>query len=400
MAFLFKRNPKTPAELVRVLNDQVAKFDTANDKRKVQDECTRYLNQVRSILYGNEEENIHSNGGINISGITSGGSGGDNNGNSLLNSSSGNSSSHNLSNLTGTGGNSSSNQIIQLAQEVYSTDCLYLLVLNLINLSFDSRKDVAILFSSLLRIKSSTSSASSSVINPPVISAVDYLLSRPKILQVLFKGPEIPEITLIAGQIIRDCIKFPQINKYLLNDKIFWNYFRYCTTNSFENSTDSFSTLNSLLTTNKKIVSDWLSVQNNVDYFIISMNSLIKDGNYVNKRQSIKLLSQLILQKQNNNLMRNYIGEAENLKIIMNLLSDKSRNLQFEAFQVFKVFVANPKKSKPILDILIKNRDKLLLFLENFEPIDNGRRDEQLFIEERDFVIHQIQQLPRISKGK
>lgn len=36
--------------------------------------------------------------------------------------------------------------------------------------------------------------------------------------------------------------------------------------------------------------------------------------------------------------MTKYIADAENLKLMMNLLRDKSRNIQFEAFHVFKVF--------------------------------------------------------------
>ncbi|GMM37818.1 Hym1 protein [Saccharomycopsis crataegensis] len=335
MAFLFKRNPKTPAELIRVLNDQVAKLDGSGDNRKIQDECGRYLSQIRIILYGDDDNDPQPD------------------------------------------------QIAQLSQEVYSTDCLYLLAANLANLAFDSRKDVVILFSTLLRRQIGNRSPT-----------VDYLLSRPQILQVLFKGPEIPEITLTTGQIIRDCIKHASINKFLLNDKIFWNYFRYCSSNSFENSTDSFNTLNDLLTVHKKVVAEWLSNSNNVDIFIRSINGLIRDGNYVTKRQSIKLLSQLILQKQNNSLMIKYVESSENLKIIMNLLSDKSRNLQFEAFHVFKVFVANPKKSRPVLDILIKNRDKLLLFLKNFSF---DRRDDTVFNEEREFLIEQIDELPRIN---
>ena len=50
----------------------------------------------------------------------------------------------------------------------------------------------------------------------------------------------------------------------------------------------------------------------------------------------------------------------------MTLLRDKSRSIQFEAFHVFKVFVANPKKTQPIMDILIRNKDKLIVFLNNF----------------------------------
>jgi hypothetical protein len=35
--------------------------------------------------------------------------------------------------------------------------------------------------------------------------------------------------------------------------------------------------------------------------------------------------------------MTRYIANEANLKLIMNLLRDKSRNIQFEAFHVFKV---------------------------------------------------------------
>lgn len=40
-----------------------------------------------------------------------------------------------------------------------------------------------------------------------------------------------------------------------------------------------------------------------------------------------------------------------------------------------QVFVANPKKSKPVQDILLKNREKLLAFLPKFH---DDRRGETL----------------------
>jgi Mo25-like len=69
-------------------------------------------------------------------------------------------------------------------------------------------------------------------------------------------------------------------------------------------------------------------------------------------------------------------AEAEcikaNLKMMMNLLRDKSRNIQFEAFHVFKVFVANPKKPPQIESILRRNKDKLLAFLKDFHNDKEG----------------------------
>lgn len=88
--------------------------------------------------------------------------------------------------------------------------------------------------------------------------------------------------------------------------------------------------------------------------------------------------------------MTRYISNADNLKLMMNLLRDRSRNIQFEAFHVFKVFVANPHKTRPIVDILIKNREKLINFLGNFH---NDRQDDEQFNDEKAFLIKQIQEL-------
>ena len=64
--------------------------------------------------------------------------------------------------------------------------------------------------------------------------------------------------------------------------------------------------------------------------------------------------------------MTKYISDQSNLKLMMTLLRDKSRSIQFEGFHVFKVFVANPNKPPPILHILVKNKEKLIAFLTNF----------------------------------
>lgn len=54
-----------------------------------------------------------------------------------------------------------------------------------------------------------------------------------------------------------------------------------------------------------------------------------------------QLLGELLLDRHNFTVMTRYISKAENLKLMMNLLRDKSPNIQFEAFHVFKVARAN-----------------------------------------------------------
>jgi len=151
----------------------------------------------------------------------------------------------------------------------------------------------------------------------------------------------------------------------------------------------------------------------------------------VTKRQSLKLLGEILLDRANFNVMTKYIANEANLKMMMNLLRDKSKNIQFEAFHVFKVggfplywntvlrihlflpffqvFVANPKKPPQIEIILRRNKDKLLSFLKTFHNDKEGAHasfhilyhifhfplppiDEQ-FSDEKQFLIVQIQTL-------
>lgn len=336
MSFLFKRNPKTPSDLIRALNEQVSKLDSNNDNnKKYQDECSRYLKQIKVILHGDEENEPQPD------------------------------------------------QISQLAQEIYSTDCLFYLVYNLKRLDFDSRKDVLIVFSTLLRRQIGSKSPT-----------VDYLInSKPEIIMMLIKGPEHEEIGLICGQILRDCIKFEAINKYILSHQVFWNFFKYVKIQTFEIATDAFTTLHDLLTTHKKLVSEFLA--KNYDIFNTHINHLIQLDNYVTKRQSVRLLSELVLQKQNQVFLNKYFDDTNNLKLIMLLLSDKLKNLQLEGFHIFKFFVAKPKKSQRIMDILIKNKENFLAFFKNF---DIAHFNDSNLIDERDYILGEIQKLPDIER--
>ncbi|GEQ70791.1 hypothetical protein JCM33374_g4470 [Metschnikowia sp. JCM 33374] len=334
MAFLFKRNPKSPPDLVRSLNESVSKIDFSTDSRKYQDDCHRYLRQMKVVFHGDEENEPQPD------------------------------------------------QIALLAQEVYASDCLFHLVQALRKLDFESRKDVVALFSALLRRRIGNDSPT-----------VDYLVhKKPEILVALMRGPEISDTALVCGQILRECVKFEQINRFVLNNALFWNYFRYAQNSIFEIATDTFVTLNQFLTLHKKLVSEFLA--KNCDQFTQVVNGLIKSTNYVTKRQSIRLLTELVMQKSNQQFLMHYFDDTTSLKIIMMLLSDKSKNVQLEGFHVFKFFVAKPKKSQKILDILTKNKENFVRFFSTFDVSDHGSN----IVEERDYIMHEIQKLPDIEK--
>ena len=51
----------------------------------------------------------------------------------------------------------------------------------------------------------------------------------------------------------------------------------------------------------------------------------------------MQLLGELLLDRHNFTTMSLYINNPDNLKLMMKMLIDPSRNIQFEAFHVFKV---------------------------------------------------------------
>jgi calcium binding protein 39 len=118
-----------------------------------------------------------------------------------------------------------------------------------------------------------------------------------------------------------------------------------------------------------------------------------------------QLLGELLLDRHNFTVMTLYISNTENLKLMMNMLREKSRSIQFEAFHVFKVrvkmqnnfsttfvqvFVANPNKPRPIAEILLRNREKLVEFLSKFHT---ERTEDEQFNDEKAYLIKQIQDM-------
>merc|ERR1740123_1451914 len=159
---------------------------------------------------------------------------------------------------------------------------------------------------------------------------------------------------------------------------------------SFDVASDAYKTLSLLLTRNKKLVPAYLSAHYTA--FFAGFNRLIQSDNYVTKRQFLNLLSELLLEKSNFALMIRYIAEKENLKIAMTLLKSDSHAISHEAFHIFKVFVANPKKARDIHIVLWKNKEKLIHFLEGFLP--EKAKEDEAFAEEKKIVIKHLSELP------
>ncbi|XP_035533941.1 calcium-binding protein 39-like [Morone saxatilis] len=204
------------------------------------------------------------------------------------------------------------------------------------------------------------------------------------------KGYETPQVALNCGIMLRECIRHEPLAKIVLHSDHFNSFFNYVEMSTFDIASDAFATFKDLLTRHKVLVAEYL--EQNYDAVFADYEKLLHSENYVTKRQSLKLLGELLLDRHNFTVMTRYISKPENLKLMMNLLRDKSPNIQFEAFHVFKVFVANPNKTQPIIDILLKNQTKLIDFLSNFQK---DRMDDEQFNDEKTYLIKQIRDLKK-----
>lgn len=107
-------------------------------------------------------------------------------------------------------------------------------------------------------------------------------------------------------------------------------------------------------------------LQQNYETFFAMFTQLLDSSNYVTRRQSLKLLGELLVDRAHYATMVRYVSSEENLKRTMNALRDRSKHIQLEAFHVFKVFVANPKKTPAVEAILRRNKERLITFLQDF----------------------------------
>ncbi|CAN1149823.1 Putative MO25-like protein At5g47540 [Linum perenne] len=191
---------------------------------------------------------------------------------------------------------------------------------------------------------------------------------------------------------LRECIKFPSLAKYILESASFELFFKFVELPNFDVASDAFSTFKDLLSKHDTIVAEYLTVH--YEEFFDLYEKLLTSPNYVTRRQSIKLLSEFLFEPPSSSIMKRFILEVHYLKVMMTLLRDSSKTIQIYAFHVFKVFVANPNKPQEVKMILARNHEKLVELLIDLS-VGKGAEDEQ-FEEEKEMIIKEISRLSRV----
>ncbi|KAL6567545.1 hypothetical protein OROGR_001213 [Orobanche gracilis] len=250
----------------------------------------------------------------------------------------------------------------QLTQEFLREDTLRLLIICLPKLNLETRKDATQVVANLQRQQVQSR-----------LIACDYLENNIDLLDILISGYENTELALHYGAMLRECIRHQSVAKYVLDPEHMKNFFDYIQLPNFDIASDAAATFKELLTRHKSTVADFLS--KNYDWFFAEYNSkLLESTNYITRRQAVKLLGDILLDRSNSAVMTKYVCSRDNLRILMNLLRESSKSIQIEAFHVFKLFAANQNKPPDIVSILVANRSKLLRLFADFKT---EKEDEQ-----------------------
>ncbi|XP_039000274.1 calcium-binding protein 39-like [Hibiscus syriacus] len=268
-------------------------------------------------------------------------------------------------------------QVSQLAFEISKEDIISLVIHKLPTLGWEARKDLVHCWSIFLKQQVDST-----------YCCVEYIEKNWELLDFLVVCYDNKEIALNCGNMLRECIKFPTLAKYIINSPSFVLFFKFVELPNFDVASDAFSTFKDILTKHASLVAEYLNGHYN-EFFDL-YEKLLTSSNYVTRRQSLKLLSDFLLEAPNSQIMKRYILEVQNLKTMMTLLRDSSKNIQISAFHIFKVFVANPNKPREIKIILAKNHEKLVQLLQNLSG--KGAEDEE-FEEEKELIIKEIQRV-------
>jgi len=199
------------------------------------------------------------------------------------------------------------------------------------------------------------------------------------------------KVSTCSGIVLLSCLKHELLAEAFVKNRCLFSLLDLVQHSNFQISTDAFSCLREVLLTHVKITGQWLREEDNLDKFFRHYNGLITCDNYVVQRQAIKLWSDFLLDRNNTNAMVSYVTDDRHLRVIMNLLRDRSRTLRYEAFHLFKLFAANPDKPARVQKILTKNQQGLLELISNLESISS---DDEQFSKDKKCVIDKIQALP------
>jgi calcium binding protein 39 len=264
-----------------------------------------------------------------------------------------------------------------LLEEFLEADLPALLVELLHCLGFEARKDAMNLCCAILR---------PGLPRGLERQVTDYFRDHSRFLEVLIRGASDEATALHCGVILRSCARHKELARAFLEKRLVLDLLSLSAHPNLDISSDAVTSLQAVLLEHKAEAAAWL--EENCEAFFRVYNKLLASGNYVLEREALALLSKILRDKTYYHSMIYYVSDVRHLQIVMNLLKEASKTIPLEAFNIFKLFVANPNRPPHIAQILCKNQERLINVLQVLR-----KPDDNMFLVEQAKVIQMIRML-------
>lgn len=236
-------------------------------------------------------------------------------------------------------------------------------------LDFEARKSASRVFCQLMKLGCKSPSCAKDI--------VQNFCDNRQILERLIDGCGRQSIFCQCAEMLQASFRCPGLAVEMLEAGTANRLLTLAKGSSFDLSSEAFSCLRSLLFTGDQTIPAKFLTEHSTEFFT-RYNTLLEEDNYVTQRQGLRLLADILLNRTFAMPMVAYVSNEKSLQIHMNLLRSNSKSIQLEAFHIFKVFVANPSKPKPIHTILYNNKERLVKLIASFTYLTKEADDALL----------------------
>ena len=256
---------------------------------------------------------------------------------------------------------------INLTNSIKNGDTFIKLLINLDKFSLETKNDFTFIMRNLISFNE--------------CNFIDEFIVKNNIITFMLQNYN----SLHIGAILRECADNKTLIRLILDDNEFYRLFKhYIIMDSFDIASDAFFTLETVLTSHQDVFDDFIALEDNYDKFFSHYEILITSEKYAAKIQSLVLLSTILTRTDSYILLNKVTNDKYKLRIIMNILPDISPVIRLKVFNIFKLFITNPKKDEDVQKILYRNSKKIISFL--YDNYDTHLEDEN-FCNDRAYVI-------------
>lgn len=220
----------------------------------------------------------------------------------------------------------------------------------------------------------------------PNDSLPKFLMNHQTECSNLFSYFENQKISNTAHILLRACLQNRDFTQYLFKHGYVGSFIQYFS-GDFVKLAAAFATYDAILNTHPDISAEYIN--ENWQIFQIQIKQLLYSPNYLIQSNFLPILLTFMVHEESVSCFRKFLEDVENLQFIMLLLNSSSKRVVNHSYQIFKLFVLNPRSTPQIINALKKNKKQLINFLNSFQIDDS---DPQLE-EEKQHVIQIIRTL-------